>query len=100
MHVSGGVGSDHVDFLVLSEFAAPVFGLAGEDDVGCLLVRELVMHGSHYGPSGRRRRRRAGRRRRREPFAFRDSGEPMALPGCVVGWLRAAMEFAWRWLCD
>ena len=53
MHVSGGVGSDHADFLVLSAFAAPVFVLACKDDVGCLLVGEFVVHGSDCGPSAR-----------------------------------------------
>ena len=99
MHVLGGVGRDHVDFLVLSASAAPAFGLACKDDIGGMLVGELIMHGSDCGPNGRwlwGRRRRTGRRRRREPFAFGDSGEPMAHPGGVVGRLRAAVELARR----
>ena len=91
MHVLGGVGSDHADFLVLSAFAALVFGLACKDDIGGMLVGELIVHGSDCRPSGWRLRS----RRRREPFAFGDSGEPVALPGCVVGQLRAAVELAW-----
>ena len=95
MHVLGGVGSDHADFLVLSAFAAPVFGLACKDDVGCMLVGELIMHDSDCGPNGRLRRR-AGWQRRREPFAFGDSGEPVALPGGVVGQFCTAVELAGR----
>ena len=46
MHVLSGVGSDHADFLVLSAFAAPVFGLTCKDDIGGMLVGELIVHGS------------------------------------------------------
>src|SRR4051812_1943190 len=63
-----------------------------------MLAGELIVHGSDCWPSGRllrSRRRRTSRWRRREPFAFGDSGEPVALPGCVVGRLRAAVELAW-----
>src|SRR4051812_40171827 len=98
MHVLGGVGDNRIDFLVLSALAAPVFGLAGEDDIGGVFVRELVVHGSNYWPSDRllrSRRRRTSRWRRHEPFTFGDSGEPVALPGCVIGRLRAAVELAW-----
>src|SRR3954463_2117566 len=98
MHVLGGIGSDRIDFLVLSAPAAPIFRLACKDDVGGVLVRELIVHRSDCWPSGRllrSRRRRTSRWRRREPFAFGDSGEPVALPGCVVGRLRATVELAW-----
>ena len=87
MHVSGEVGSDHADFLVLSAFAAPVFGLACKDDIGGMLVGELIVHGSDCWPSGRllrSRGRRTSRRRRRHPITLGDTSEPMAFSGRVV----------------
>ena len=63
MYVLGRVGGDHADLLVLSASAAPVFGLACKDDIGDMLVGELIMHGSDCRPSGRRLR---SRRRRTE----------------------------------
>src|SRR4051812_39081744 len=83
---------------MLSASAAPVFGLACKDDIGGMLVGELIVHSSDCRPSGRllrSRRRLTSRRRWREPFAFGDSGEPVALPACVIGRLRATVELSW-----
>ena len=97
MHELGVVGGNCVDFLVLSAPATPIFWLACKDDVGGMLIGELVLNGSDCWPSGRllrSRRRLTSRRTRHKPFAFRDSCEPVAFLGCVVGQLRAAVQLA------
>ena len=98
MHKLGVVGGDRVDFLVLTVLTAPVFNLACEDDVGGVLIWKLILNGSDCWSSSRLLRGwrwRASRWRRHQSFAFGDPREPMTLPGCVVGRLRDAMEFAW-----
>ena len=97
MHKLWVVGGDRVDFLLLSAPTASVFSLACEDDVGGMLVRELVVDGSDHWPGGRLlrcRRRLTSRRRRHQSLAFGDSREPMTLPSRMVGRLRAAVELA------
>ena len=46
MHELGVAGGDRVDFLVLSAPTALVFNLAREDDVGRVLIWELILNGS------------------------------------------------------
>ena len=46
MHELGVAGGDRVDFLVLSAPTALVFNLAREDDVGGVLIWELILNGS------------------------------------------------------
>ena len=53
MHELGVAGGDCVDLLVLSAPAALVFNLAREDDVGGVLIRELILNGSDYWLSSR-----------------------------------------------
>ena len=57
------IGGDRIDFLVLSAPAAPIFELACKDDVGGMLVGELVVHHSDCWPSGRQLRSRRRRTR-------------------------------------
>ena len=90
-------GGDCVDLLVLSAPAALVLNLAREDEVGGVLIWELILNGPNCWSSSRRLggwRRWAGRRRRHQPLALGDPREPMTLPGRVVGRLRAAVELA------
>ena len=97
MHKLRVVGGDRVDFLLLSAPAAPVFSLACKDDVGVMLVGELVLNSPDRWSSGRLLRgwrRLASRWRQHQSLAFGDSREPMTLPSRVVGRLRAAVELA------
>ena len=73
--------------------AVSVVGHAGEDNVGTMFFREFILDCTDYWTGGRLLRWRAGRRRR-QPFFLGDADESVALPGCMVGWLRAAVELA------
>ena len=53
MHELGVAGGDRVDLLVLSAPAALVFNLAREDDVGGVLIWELILNGSNCWSSSR-----------------------------------------------
>ena len=97
MHELGVAGGDRVDFLVLSALTALVFNLAREDDLGGVLIWELILNGSDCWSSSRLLRGwrwLASRWRRHQPFAFGDSRESMTLPSGVVGRLRTTVEFA------
>ena len=87
MHELWVVEGDYVDFLVLSAPATPIFWLACKDDVGGMLIGELILNSPDYWPSGRllrSRRRLTSRRRRRYLLALGDPREPVAFPGRVV----------------
>jgi hypothetical protein len=87
--------SDSVHFSALLTLAAPVVSHAGEDDVSSVLFRKLVLDRTDW-PNRRLlgRRRRWASRRRGQSLASSDAGEPVALPGGVIGWLRTVVELA------
>ena len=75
MHELWIFGGNCIDFLVLPAPAALVFNLACEDDVGGVLIRELILNGSDCWSGSRLLggwRRWGGRRRRHQPLALGD----------------------------
>ena len=76
---------------------APVIRYTGEHHIGPVLIWELVLYHADWPDSrllGRGRRLLPSRRGRQEAIFFGDPGEPVALPGGVIRWLRATMELA------
>ena len=72
-----------------------VIGHTGENDIGSMLFRELILNCADWLDRRLlRRRSQLARRQRRQSFTLGDLGELVALPGGVVGRLRAAVKVA------
>src|SRR3989337_3798875 len=86
VHELWGFRGDSIHLSVLLTPAVPVVSHAGEDDISSVLFGKLILDRADW-PDRRllgRWRRRASRQRR-QSFALGDVGEPVALPGGVVG---------------
>jgi hypothetical protein len=95
VHELWGSRGDSIHLSALLTPAVLVVSHAGEDDVSSVLFGKLILDCADR-PDRRLlgRRRRWASRWRGQSFASSDAGEPVALPGGMIGWLHAAVELA------